>query len=508
MLVASFLEAAMEGKLTLGFMVLISVLVPLTVFSQETRSVAVLPVADGSGTFTSEALATVTQALREELGVSGIFVVAEGPEKPSVSDIFAPEVLVVEGVCSFRVGRYVLRQGEKQFLGGSNQELFDCTESGLQIVARDFARGAQNLPPLADAKQPWAIGSIGEHQFDCERRLPGACFLFGLAVRAGLVTGESPETASKYFAIACEENGHFACWFRLLSGDPKKSSTLAGSLSESIVEAAGLGDPVGLLLTSFYPSAIGVKAEEKYDWTICAMLAHVCDKAAVAEACAFSGLTSFLGACGGRDLAGADRRLGLACKTGKGYACFVHGLMFEKGEGVDIHPKRARELYEKSCELGFQRGCYALASCLESGKCGPADKDRALLLFEAACEKEDGFGCYGLATHLMFQGDKGKCNDRVAGLLSKSCSRNCSEACTALGLITLAGKCVKEDALAASEHLTKACEMGSAFGCEVLGRLMVGAEAPDQARKPWEKACRYGQKDACKNLKSLGPARE
>ena len=77
-------------------------------------------------------------------------------------------------------------------------------------------------------------------------------------------------------------------------------------------------------------------------------------------------------------------------KAGNGFGCWVLGLLYEHGRGVEKNLERAAELYEHGADLGNREAQNNLGTFLMQGTGLPQDKRRAFSLFQSAAEQ--GYG--------------------------------------------------------------------------------------------------------------------
>ena len=122
-------------------------------------------------------------------------------------------------------------------------------------------------------------------------------------------------------------------------------------------------------------------------------------------------------------------QIGLDCKGPKGRKCLALGVRFEKGKGVKKDPKKALELYRKTCEAGDQDGCVLAAHMYRDGAGIPKDLEQALELYERACAQKQPNACMSLGT--MYGLGKGVPRDpkKSAAMLDKACKAGIKDAC-------------------------------------------------------------------------------
>ena len=79
-----------------------------------------------------------------------------------------------------------------------------------------------------------------------------------------------------------------------------------------------------------------------------------------------------------------------SAKAGNGFGCWVLGLLYEHGRGVEKDLEKAAALYEHGADLGCREAQNNFGTFLMQGTGVPQDKRRAFALFQAAAEQ--GYG--------------------------------------------------------------------------------------------------------------------
>jgi len=174
--------------------------------------------------------------------------------------------------------------------------------------------------------------------------------------------------------------------------------------------------------------------------------------------------------------------------------------MYEKGLGLPLGPKKARELYESSCAVGDLDGCLGIAlHCEEdeSKDCNPAD---TLKLYEEACRNTRFEACSRLARIYIKGQWVEKDVNRGVAYAEQACKGGEADGCDALG--EYYEKAIeKPDLVKASTYYRQACEGGSGKGCYHLGKMYQANRGPgaDPAKAGglFEKACNYGHGKSC-----------
>ncbi len=101
---------------------------------------------------------------------------------------------------------------------------------------------------------------------------------------------------------------------------------------------------------------------------------------------------------------------------------------------------KAKQYYEKACELNIKEACNGLGLLYFDGDGVKQDRTQAVSYFKKACELEYG------------------------------------EACGILGLLYLDGDGVKQDRTQAVNYFKKACELGYGETCDILGLLYLDGD--------------------------------
>lgn len=93
---------------------------------------------------------------------------------------------------------------------------------------------------------------------------------------------------------------------------------------------------------------------------------------------------------------------------------------------------KAKEYFEKACDLKEGLGCFNLGALYYSGKGVEKDLIKAAYFYSKACELKEGMGCGALGA-LYYNGDGVKRDSKKADqYFSKACKLGDQEACEAL----------------------------------------------------------------------------
>ncbi len=194
----------------------------------------------------------------------------------------------------------------------------------------------------------------------------------------------------------------------------------------------------------------------------------------------------------------ADRGLGLlrkACDAGWSVGCqgvIEHFSKHPPPAGTNLIP-----IVQRACDAGSADGCATLGEVHKQGLGIAKDAERAVYFFRRACTGGSSLGCT-LLGQAYEQGD-GVAKDagRATELYSLGCTAKSSVACDAAARMSFAA----QDAAKGVELLQRACDLGNAGSCFVLGlryRQGMGVPAdPVQAGALIKRACDGGQPIAC-----------
>jgi uncharacterized protein len=162
-----------------------------------------------------------------------------------------------------------------------------------------------------------------------------------------------------------------------------------------------------------------------------------------------------------------------ACDADQADSCFGLGLTWEFGAGVDIDLAKAKDLYQRACDLKYGVGCAALGSLdpthnpdLLNKACdykyGQACFDSALQpgvvpqsapwmdFLQRACDDGFGPGCTKMAD---------SANPERVKLLGKACDLDDAAGCYLLGQMYSTGNGVQKDVTLSQRLFDKACTL-------------------------------------------------
>ena len=373
----------------------------------------------------------------------------------------------------------------------------------LQIASRDHPIFKPDLAALTE--DPATAARLREEA--CAAGVPEGC--------AALGVGERPDF---------ERDQMQECWF----GEPRACKRM-GALYESVGETEPWSPE------RFYWLHQGVcpaqtpecqRAEDEWFAPIAAQLQSACERPDPASCDALGRLVET-----GR---GVDPNLGRAallfknaCARGEAEACLRYGLALQEGRGVVRDRVMAVALFHESCEKGSPRGCELEAWSRYNGHGARQSPEAALELARRAC---GGGRCFLYASILAAlrqsdpeqredalregcrSGEAESCRQlgsekiRPPGTLQRSlepeeldamrlsaigCADYDADACRSLSLLTSpAGPSRLASPEASEMAAQRACDLGLAAGCQLLGQR--------------ERACEMGLRWVCEDLASEG----
>ncbi|NPS34834.1 tetratricopeptide repeat protein, partial [Helicobacter pylori] len=96
---------------------------------------------------------------------------------------------------------------------------------------------------------------------------------------------------------------------------------------------------------------------------------------------------------------------------------------------------KAKEYFEKACDLNDGLGCSNLGSLYYNGEGVEKDLTKVAQFSSKACDLNNGDGCVGLG--FLYGRGKGKNSKKAAQFYSKACDLNNGRGCNNLGVLCL-----------------------------------------------------------------------
>ncbi len=186
-----------------------------------------------------------------------------------------------------------------------------------------------------------------------------------------------------------------------------------------------------------------------------------------------------------------------ACKGGDEIACNVYGMC---STDLGLH-ENAVLAFEASCGVGQRQGCALLAGKLINGEGVAVNLERADKLLQKSCDADWDVSCYTLGE--MARDGKGRRRDvnQAAFFFARSCRLGLGEGCNDAGLLRQA-RSPFPDWIESAKLFHQGCEQKSANACQNLAERYVtgsgvGGTNLHEAERLFDRACAYGNQDAC-----------
>jgi hypothetical protein len=198
--------------------------------------------------------------------------------------------------------------------------------------------------------------------------------------------------------------------------------------------------------------------------------------------------------------------LGLCDQNNLARACSNAAHSYENPPTIESAPdfSKARDYYQKGCDLSDGVACHNLANLFFLGRGTPPDDLEGVKYLEQACELDYANACYRLAV-ITLRGKVRKYDAAAAAdLLRKGCDLGDTVSCHDLGYLYLDGTGVERNGKIALELFKSSCEQGLPRGCGSLGSLYMqgGSEGTDYAKAAelLQTACAGDDAPSCSNL--------
>lgn len=185
------------------------------------------------------------------------------------------------------------------------------------------------------------------------------------------------------------------------------------------------------------------------------------------------------------------------CGADGGAACVAKGLKLVQATPPDY--PGAVALWSAACAVGQSTGCFNVGVAHMQGKLGKADLKLAGVWFEKGCTMGKGDSCRNQAKMLFRTRNYG--GSRMA--YAKGCELKDGVSCTWTGDITESGLLGKPDPAKASEFYLQGCRLRHLDGCAHYGRLLDSLGKPKltaEAHTLFVKACDGGSALGCNHL--------
>ena len=222
------------------------------------------------------------------------------------------------------------------------------------------------------------------------------------------------------------------------------------------------------------------------------------------------------------------------CQLDSAHGCRRVGLIYEY---ADIKPEIMKAMYVKSCELGDMTGCSNLGLVYQRQK----NYKKARELFQRSCNENNQYGCFNFAQLYEYGYGVNTNNDKTSELYIKSCTLGYGSACDSAGELyyhdiknfevalkwyiaacdlKYASSChdagyqyeigqgVEKNVSKGNEFYRKGCDLNDVNSCVYLGRAYMEYDDLDPLIKKdyakglalFEHACDMGSGNGCANL--------
>ena len=195
--------------------------------------------------------------------------------------------------------------------------------------------------------------------------------------------------------------------------------------------------------------------------------------------------------CGDKSLSYCITHFDRQCDAKNYLACEVVGTLHDEQEQYS----KAKKYYELVCDKANSKDSFQVE--LINGSLG--NKVPAIISMKLAC--------YDLAFH-YYEG-WGVRQDFAKALQyhKKACGLGNADSCAVVGGEYFLGKNIKKDLKLAKSYYEKSCEMQSGLGCLGLGAMYHGGKSVPQnlskAKELYGKACDLGEQMGCDDYKKL-----
>ena len=223
--------------------------------------------------------------------------------------------------------------------------------------------------------------------------------------------------------------------------------------------------------------AFWVTACEEGRWHACRTLAHSLDVACQNNSgpgCFSLGMLLNTGKEVARNSVGAAKSFGRGCELGVAYSCFnLADLVRTEGPG----------LLESPCNSGDSQSCVTLGLLYLRGQGVEVNQGSALALFRKACHVGSARGCGLVGESYLFGEGTRPDISQAKEVLERACILGDPASCFNTGLIYRKRSGTASDELLARNRLQRACDLGFRPGCRALVDHVDGTPASMSTRK-------------------------
>jgi len=295
---------------------------------------------------------------------------------------------------------------------------------------------------------------------------------------------EDWEQALTLFASVCETETRGCVELgRLELADSRSSIQAQGA--KRFKDACQQGDQEGC-----YSQAIlladGVMSQPD-PTTAKALLTKGCEQGH-AKSCTQLGLLSLAEATDAQTAAIATDFYEKGCSLLSVEGCFGWAQHLEQGIGSDINVPQAAGLYEKGCLNYHPESCDKLGILYSEGRGVQTNREKATSLFTQGCTGGNPFSCYNLAAVHEQDGDLGQALTH----LSRSCALGSGRGCFTYGLWLEQAKGTQMDLDKGLNAYGKGCQLDYGQACVNGGILAYRAGRLQEAFRLYQSGCNLG----------------
>lgn len=177
------------------------------------------------------------------------------------------------------------------------------------------------------------------------------------------------------------------------------------------------------------------------------------------------------------------------CVKDEAKACFMLGLIFEKGK-INM----AKKYYKKACKYSLSSACINLALILEKEKNYENE-----LYYDKACRLKNAKSCLKLGLVFKKEGD-GKLANRY---LKAACFYREKRACFALGAMLEKGEIIAQNSKKALYFYKEACRLKQPKACFIAANAAYNEGDKEKSLSYLKLSCDLGFKRACASYREL-----
>ncbi|MEC7983680.1 MAG: hypothetical protein VX278_00870 [Myxococcota bacterium] len=180
------------------------------------------------------------------------------------------------------------------------------------------------------------------------------------------------------------------------------------------------------------------------------------------------------------------------CGKQQHMACDVYGWLIQGGKGVKKNPRKAMQIFKKSCDTGYHSSCTSVGQMYGWNDSGiKVDLRKAVSYYKKGCKEGERAGCDEMADAYNQGLGIRKDTQKAKKWYKKSCESFSMRSCWGLGQQKWTEKKYKT----AISYFQKSCSGGYSWSCQTLGNVYFDSEG---ARKNHKKALTYYRKSCDK----------